>query len=359
MGGDTNCLLRRNPSTKSSSCGGSKQFRQLPYGAQNITVYTDEHGEAQASYTPGTGMFYDNVGAIMNDNGGCDLQGIDVIGTSGHHRDGPVSVPARDRPGEDVGAAHEGRPLAVRQEPHLLAQGPRAENDVARIVVAHAQNVTGAGFDHERVCFMADSLIEGMKVFTGVTGPASARISLAGTYRADDPEGLNRLCVYTNRYGNAAVEVFNSNNGIADVIADFVDEGILRSIKVNFNIPGSSRATPGRHSAGPGRAQEGRRQARDHALPAYKLGAVRLMNGKNGRYVTVRVNEQEGAGRDPRAAADQGLEADLGQDDHHSHQPDRASLDAEAADQGEEDQRAGSPSPLTTANPTAPAGVRP
>ena len=50
--------------------------------------------------------------------------------------------------------------------------------------------------------------------------------------------------MYTNRYGNAAVEIFNSNNGIADVIADFVDEGILRSIKVNFNIPGSSSQVP-------------------------------------------------------------------------------------------------------------------
>ena len=77
-----------------------------------------------------------------------------------------------------------------------------------------------------------------------MTGPVNARISLAGTARADDPEGLNRLCVYTNRYGNAAVEIFNSNNGIADVIADFVDEGILRSIKVNFNVPGSSSQAP-------------------------------------------------------------------------------------------------------------------
>ena len=48
-------------------------------------------------------------------------------------------------------------------------------------MVAHAQDITGVGFGHERVCFMADSLIEGMKVFTGTTGPAGARIYLAGT----------------------------------------------------------------------------------------------------------------------------------------------------------------------------------
>ncbi len=140
---------------------------------------------------------------------------------------------------------------------------------------------------------MADSLIEGMKVFTGVTGPASARISLAGTYRADDPEGLNRLCVYTNRYGNAAVEVFNSNNGIADVIADFVDEGILRSIKVNFNIPGSSSGTPAVTPPAPAVLKKAGARPAIASLPAYKLGAVRLMNSKNGRYVTVRVNSKK------------------------------------------------------------------
>ena len=117
-------------------------------------------------------------------------------------------------------------------------KGPGAANDVARIVVAHAQDITGVGFAHERVCFMGDALVEGMKVFTGTTGPANARINLAGTYRADDPEGLNRLCVYTNRYGNAAVEIFNSNGGIADIIADYVDEGILRDDQGQLQHPG-------------------------------------------------------------------------------------------------------------------------
>ena len=292
MGGDTNCLLRRNPVAQVELVRWEKQFRQLPYGAQNIIVYTDEHGEAQVSYTPGTGMFYDNVGALMNDNGGCDLQGIDVIGTSGitataRYPYQPVTDPAKTS-------------AALRKVVHSLfdknltywPKGPGPENDVARIVVAHAQDVTGAGFAHERVCFMADSLIEGMKVFTGVTGPTSARISLAGTYRADDPEGLNRLCVYTNRYGNAAVEVFNSNKGIADVIADFVDEGILRSIKVNFNIPGSSSGTPAVTPPGPAVLKKAGARPAIASLPAYKLGAVRLMNSKKGRYVTVRVNSK-------------------------------------------------------------------
>jgi hypothetical protein len=293
LGGNTNCLLRRSPANMVDLARWDKQFRQLPYGAQNIVVYTDEHGEAQASYTPGTGMYYDNVGAIMNDNGGCDLQGIDVIGTSNitataRYPYQPVTDPAKTS-------------VPLTKVVHSLfdknltywPKGPGPENDVARIVVAHAQDVNGAGFDHERVCFMADSLIEGMKVFTGVTGPASARISLAGSYRADDPEGLNRLCVYTNRYGNAAVEIFNSNKGVADVIADFVDEGILRSIKVNFNVPGSSSGTPAVTPPAPAVIAKVAPKPNVVPKPTFKLGPVRLMNGKNGRYILVRVNSKK------------------------------------------------------------------
>ena len=210
LGGNTNCLLRREPVLNIEAINWGKIFRQLPSGAQTIAVYTDEHGEAQVSYTPGTGMFFDNLGAIMNDNGGCDLQGIDVLGRSN------ITATARYPYQPVTDPAKTSTPL-VKTVHSLFTKnltywpkGPGPENDVARIVVAHAQDITGVGFGHERVCFMADSLIEGMKVFTGVTGPLNARISLAGTARADDPEGLNRLCVFTNRYGNAAVEIFNS-----------------------------------------------------------------------------------------------------------------------------------------------------
>lgn len=281
MGGNTNCLLRRESVAQVELANWGKVFRQRPYGYQNIVLYTDEHGEAQASYTPGTGMFFDNVGAIMNDNGGCDLQGIDVIGTSN------ITATARYPYQPVTDPAKVSLPL-VKQVHSLFdksltywPKGPGPENDVARIVVAHAQDITGAGFAHERVCFMGDALVEGMKVFTGTTGPANARISLYGTSRADDPEGLNRLCVWTNRYGNAAVEIFNSNNGIADIIADYVDEGILRSIKVNFNIPGSSSQTPS--VTVPPTAT---------AKPAFTIGLVQMMAGKSGKYLVVRVNSK-------------------------------------------------------------------
>jgi hypothetical protein len=285
LGGDTNCLLRRSPVTGVDLIDWGKVFRKLPSGAQTIAVYTDEHGEAQVAYTPGTGMFFDNLGAILNDNGGCDLQGIDVLGRSAitataRYPFQPVTDPAKTS-APLVKTVHS----LFTKNLSYFPKGPGPENDVARIVVAHAQDITGVGFSHERVCFMADSLIEGMKVFTGTTGPPTARISLAGTYRADDPEGMNRLCVYTNRYGNAAIEIFNSNKGVADVIADFVDEGILRSIKVDFNTPGSSSQAPV-ITPPPG-------VTRSAPRPLFSLGAVRLMTDRWGRYVMVRVNSKK------------------------------------------------------------------
>ena len=172
MGGNTNCLLRREPALNLEAINWGKTFRQLPSGAQTIAVYTDEHGEAQVSYTPGTGMFFDNLGAIMNDNGGCDLQGIDVLGSrASRPRPGTRTSPCTD-------PAKVSAPPLVKTVHSLFTKnltywpkGPGPENDVARIVVAHAQDITGVGFDHERVCFMADSLIEGMKVFTGAPVP--------------------------------------------------------------------------------------------------------------------------------------------------------------------------------------------
>ena len=67
---------------------------------QNVAVYTDEHGEAQVEYNPGTGAYYDAVGAIRNANGGCDLEDVDVLGTSSitataRYPYQPVSDPAK------------------------------------------------------------------------------------------------------------------------------------------------------------------------------------------------------------------------------------------------------------------------
>jgi hypothetical protein len=236
---DTTCLLRSDPSV-----GPLPIMRKRPAGDQSIAVYTDEHGEAQVSYTPGTGFSFDSLAAIHNANGGCDLQGIDVLGTAS------ISATARYpyQPVTDPAKASDAIATTVHSmfDKNLTywAKGLGTANDVARIVLAHAQDITGIGFAAERVCFMGDQLVEGMKVFNGTTGPASAPVTIAGAGSLADPAGLHRLCSTTDANGNVAVEVYDSNKGLANVIAEFVDEGILRDIHVDFNTAGSSSATP-------------------------------------------------------------------------------------------------------------------
>ena len=47
-----------------------------------MAVYTDQNGEAQVRYVPGEGYWFDNLGAVKNADGGCDLQGITSLGTA-------------------------------------------------------------------------------------------------------------------------------------------------------------------------------------------------------------------------------------------------------------------------------------
>ena len=59
--------------------------------------------------------------------------------------------------------------------------------------------------------------------------------ALLTTYQ--DPWGLGRLCTFTDRWGNSAIEVFNSNKTPVDVIAEYVNEGILRDTIAHFETP--------------------------------------------------------------------------------------------------------------------------
>ncbi len=50
---NTTCLRRKDE---------APVYRQTPSGPQVVAVYTDEHGEAQVEYNPGTGAYYDALG---------------------------------------------------------------------------------------------------------------------------------------------------------------------------------------------------------------------------------------------------------------------------------------------------------
>jgi hypothetical protein len=242
-GGDTTCLHRIDYNRP--------DFRQLPYGAQSVAVYTDEHGMAQVNYRAGTGAFFDNLPTTRNANGGCDLNGIPVLGTS------VISAAARYpyQPTTDI-TPKVAAPI-TKTVNNLFAKfltafpkGAGADNANARIVVAHAQDVDGSGEAGETVCFVNTSSHGAVQpyVYNGVNqrvfGVApGATFDVAGSSIARE-QRPNSVCMKTNDAGNAAVEVFESEGGTVDVVAFFVNEGLLRDLLVNFAVPAPPGGTP-------------------------------------------------------------------------------------------------------------------
>ena len=141
-------------------------------------------------FNPGTGFFFDNLGIVVNGNGGCDLRGIDVLGTADDHGDRALPVPEGDRSGQGLEHDHEDGSLAASPRPSTASRRVRfrpSRTALAFICTATAIDIDGTPFAGERVCFMTNG--EGMRTFPlGTPGQT---------------EGLNRLCVWLNAMGKA------------------------------------------------------------------------------------------------------------------------------------------------------------
>jgi hypothetical protein len=230
----TTCLRRSD---------GEPAYRQTPAGAQSVAVYTDEHGEAQVEYNPGgsggNGFYFDNLpGVIHNDNGGCDLEGIDVLGTS------TITATAR-YPYQPVSDPDKTSAPLTKKVHSLFTKtlsyypkGSGEANSNARIVVAHAQDIDGAPFAGEKVCFFVDDEADGAFGFSGTTGLPGHRFSVGGT--DGGTFGTADVCRITDEHGNAAIEVINSDPQLINVTALFVNEALLRDIDLDFGVPTST-----------------------------------------------------------------------------------------------------------------------
>ncbi|MCD6726511.1 MAG: hypothetical protein LT070_04650 [Solirubrobacteraceae bacterium] len=216
--------------------------RLKPYGPQRVAVYTDEHGEAQVAFNPNRGFYWDGLpGAIRNDNRGCDLQGVDVLGTAAITATARYPYQPVDDGPRVSATIHKTVHNEFDKSLSYWPKGPGAANENARIVVVHANDIDGRPFSHETVCFYIDDEADGYRGFAGETGPAGHRI------RIDDgfsPVPVGDICRTLDQNGNAAIEVFNSDPQNVNVIAEFADEGLLRDIDVQFGTPGSSGGTP-------------------------------------------------------------------------------------------------------------------
>ena len=241
-GGDSSCLWYFQDFQDLQQRPHDTVLRPLPQGDATVAVYTDEHGEAMINWQPGLGFYWDALG-LKNLNKGCDLKGIDVLGTA------DITATARYpyQPEQWSDPAVSGKVSFVVHSKFsktltVYPKGTGSDNNLARIVVAHAQDVDGSPFVNEVVCFMSSGL--GMKRFGGSSTPLPGPDGIIGT--ADDVvidinvtpavealTSLGRLCSRTDKNGNAAIEVYAAG-GDVNVVADFASEGLLRGVTADF-----------------------------------------------------------------------------------------------------------------------------
>jgi hypothetical protein len=240
----TTCLEEaRNPQT-----GLDAGFYDTPSGPSNVAIYTDNHGEAQAQYVPGLGYYFDSLlasgAAIPNANGGCDLQSLYQVagGIGSASITATARYPFKPTDFADVASDPVSVSIASLWTKSLAAFpiGAGTENNSARVVTSHAQDIDGTPFGGELVCFFADSNAAGLSVFRGTVGGTN----YGDTHQEFDPfAGLGAVCVRSDDSGNAAVEVLDGNGNTSSVIAVYENEGLLRTIPVSFAMPAAATTT--------------------------------------------------------------------------------------------------------------------
>jgi hypothetical protein len=212
--------------------------RTTPEGAQSVAVYTDEHGEAQVQFQPyASGFFFDSLAGVLNANQGCDLQDVGVLGTAAISATVRYPYQPVDYPARTSSALTKTVHNLFNKSLSYYPKGPGAANDNVRIVVAHANDIDGAAFAGERVCFYLTGQSAGGTGFTGTVQTSNGPLTIGGYGAGYD--GPNSLCRSLDAYGNAAIEVFASG-GTVDVVSRFVDEGLIRDVLVDYSTVGST-----------------------------------------------------------------------------------------------------------------------
>jgi hypothetical protein len=272
------------------------EFRLTPSGPQSVTVYSDEHGEARGAFAPGLGFFFDNLGAIVNANGGCDLQGINPLGTAQITATIDYPYQTITLPAPDVtGVVNKVVTSAFNKQITCVPKGPGLANSLAFICTVVAVDIDGTPFAGEVVCF--SGTFETIFPFP------------QGTPTVADPRGAlpPRLCLVLNASGQAQVEVFGKD--AFNVIVDFTEQQILRFISLGgpATQPGTGTnpapppatgtgGTGGTGGAGAGQGGTstvislGGNVKPTKATAGKRLTVARIVYKKNARVLMVRVN---------------------------------------------------------------------
>jgi hypothetical protein len=234
-GGSNGCLRATPYGYRNQDMG--PEYYQLPDYPTQLTVYTDERGEAYVDYNPGTGFPTPNV--TIDNNGACDLQNLlgKTIGTASisaqaeyPYESVPYQAPASVTPVVKSVVSQWSKTLAAYPKNNLSGQ--------ASVVVATATDVNGEPFVGETVCFAAPGGNLNIDQNGSITTPAGTTILLTGSKGANTPKdvGPTYLCGVTGTSGTVAVDVQGSD-GAVDVTALFYDEGLFRDVTVT---PGQS-----------------------------------------------------------------------------------------------------------------------
>jgi hypothetical protein len=280
-------------------------WRQTNDGDQSVVVYTDEHGMAQVNYRPGTGTNYDSLAVTKNSNGGCDLAGVDQLGTAS------ISATAvyPYQPTTDI-VAHTSDPIVTTVHSRFakfltqFPKGPGDENANARIVVAHAQDVDGKPFAGETVCFNDTSGYGVVKPYVpdGFNYGQLGDYDLGGSWQTGETSSSTVVCMVTNDKGNAAVELLESQGRVVNIVGQFVQEKLFRDLKVDFGAhipPPIPDPTPAPPPAIPGGENSGGGEG--HVLPG-NVNGNRVPSAAAANSTQAAVNKVVGAGRTPLSA---------------------------------------------------------
>ena len=259
-----------------------------PTGISTASAYTDEHGEVRFGFAPGINFFFGNLPIVFNANNGCDIQGISPLGTatiSAIARYPYQPVTAADVPGDET--VTKTVTSAFNKQITCAPKGPGLANQVGFICTATAIGIDNTPFVNETVCFISN--VEGI---------------MAGGPTVTPPNGLTGaavLCELTNDSGQASIEIFGK--GDLNVIAFFVDEGLLRFIQLSppttVSVPGPSTGTQTvvTSTQAPTNSQivsvGGKTVPTQKGTPAAQkkaqLLSARLVYSKSGRKLVVRV----------------------------------------------------------------------
>ncbi len=214
--------------------------RFLPSGPSNVVVYTDEHGEAHVNWYPGVNFSF--AGIASNLNLGCELQNVSPLATPNIQAIARYPYQPVTAPPLLSNTFTKTVTSLFNKQLQCAPKGTSPNDQFSQICVISARDITGSPvpFIGEVVCFFSNA--EAMQYYStaiGTTlpaslggGPVNGTLLTPAEVASLGKAGAAIMCQRLDINGRAAIEVFGK--GPSNVIADLVDEGLIRVLPFTF-----------------------------------------------------------------------------------------------------------------------------